>query len=248
MTAPIFRVRPQSRQCQEAICLEDYEAAWRQHQQIQFRRTGEGGGFEKFRARVWGNASYAEGMWIRISGRQAQKLSWADVASNGRIEFSDIQSLMELGLVEFLAPSHRCLSSRVPTQWIAWPIRSSSDFRTMVKEMQDLRPLHGEGMGNVFWPLCLPEDTAPSIALAPPALPFVVGTEEDDEEEYCDGGEVDYFDEGLGVAICEEEELPAVGQVIRIGIGTLVSGSVGYGMGFALAAAAAPEIARIVEE
>jgi hypothetical protein len=118
----------------------------------------------------------------------------------------------------------------------------------MVKGMQDLGPLHGEGAGNVFWPLCLPDETLQSLASAPPpALPFVLGTEEEEEEEYCDGGEVDFFDEDLGQAVCEEGELPTVSEVMKIGIGNLVSGSVGHGMGFALAAAAS-EIAPIVEE
>lgn len=250
MTAPYFRVRPHSRRCQESLCLDDYEAAWLKHQQIQFRRAGEGS-FEKFRTRVWGNSSYADGMWIRIRGRQEQRLAWSDVASGGRIEFSDVQSLMGLGLVEFLVPTHRCISSRVPPQLYSFPVRNLREFQSMVKGMQELSPLHGEGAGNIFWPVCLPDETLQGLTSAPPpALPFVPGTEEE-EEEYCDGGEVDFFDEDLGEAICEGDDSPALRVAMQIGIGTFLSSSVGYGAGFALAAAAAaaaPEIARIVEE
>ncbi|HKY62625.1 MAG TPA: hypothetical protein VJR29_04325 [bacterium] len=239
MTGKIFRLRPQTQQCRESLCLAEYEEAWLQHQQIQFRRAGQGGeGFEKFRARVWGKASYAEGMKIQVHGRHGQIFSWSDVAASGRIEYSDVQSLMELGLVEFLVPTHRCISSRVSPNLIVYPVRSRRDFLTMVKGMQELRPLHGEGAGNVFWPICLPDETLQGAPPPPPpALPFVFGSEEE-EDEVCDGGEIDYFDEDLDQAICEEGEAVAWSGTFKSGLGALLSGSASYGLGLALAVGA----------
>ena len=269
MPEKVFRLQPQDSQCREALCLDDYEAAWIQHQRLQFERVrvessslGEkwrpmGQDFDKFRSFVWGNSHYADGMRIRVRGVDGQHFSWGDVAADGRIEYADVQGLMDLGLVEFLVPSHRCSSSRINPQWLAFPVRNRRDFQSVVDEMQGLRPLHGEGMGNVFWALCLPEVGVGGAALAEsaPAKPLLSGLSEAfraistsvtalAEEEPCGGGEVEYFDDDLGQAICEESEISTMNQVLGLGLQNMFSSSISHGVGAAFTAGAW-EIGRV---
>ena len=235
----IFKAKHADTNCKEKICLSDYETAFDQHQRFLFQRFRDqsaglpadqfslAGDFEKFRNALWGAGSYASRIYFRVTpeGRiSPQNYSLEDIAAGGEIQYADIKGLMDLGRVELVVPGYFCgahgFGMQAGMSLLLAPGRkfSKNDFAALIHELDELRPLHGEGMGNAFWFRCVdpifptPTDgiagrIAPvTLNLAKNILSQLTATAMTGNSEDCHEDDIAYFDVDAGKAVCETYE------------------------------------------
>lgn len=231
----IFQVRHADPACREKICLQDYETAFAQHQEVQFRKYRKHSGyatpdqagiaesFERFRAALWGEAGYASRIFLRLhpSSRAASHtLRLVDIAVGGEVLFEDMKALLEQGRVEVLVPGYFCGASGSGAGLEIYLDKGKgftrADFKTLIRKLDELRPLHGEGMGNAFWFRCVeaifPSPVEPTwtfraapvvLNLAQSLLSSLTAPVSSTAEVACDEEDIAYFDEDRGEPVCE---------------------------------------------
>ena len=263
----LFQIRHADPSCREKICLPDYEAAFARHQELQFRKYREhaayatpeqaeiAGNFERFRAALWGESSYASRIFLRVhlpgrAGTQALRLE--DIAVDGEVLYEDMKALLEQGRVEILVPGYFCgasgagMSAGLEIYLDKAGSFSRGDFRALIRELDELRPLHGEGMGNAFWFRCVesvfPTPSEPQgsflrhplvLSLAQNLLMELGRVAVATEEFSCPEDDIAYFDEDKGLPVCESDEGYSGEAESETGIGgawTLLSGEMSRGL------------------
>ncbi len=268
----LFQVRHGDPACRAKICLPDYEAAFARHQELQFRKYLEHGAyatpehagiaesFESFRAALWGEGGYASRIFLRVHlpGRAgSQTLRLEDIAVDGEVRFEDMKALLELGRVEVLVPGYFCgasgagMSAGLEIYLDKAGRFSRGDFRALIRELDELRPLHGEGMGNAFWFRCVesvfPTPSEPRgaflrnplvLSLAQNLLVELGRAAVATEEFSCPEDDIAYFDEDKGFPVCENGEEYSGEEGSESGIGGALT-LLGQGMSRGLAGGAA---------
>ena len=268
----VFQARHADPACREKICLQDYEAAFARHQEVQFRKYQEHKGyataeqaaiaesFERFRDALWGEGSYASRILLRVhppgrTGSQTFRLE--DIAVDGEVRFEDMKAFLELGRVEVLVPGYFCgasgsgMSAGLEIYLDKGRDFSRADFKALIRELDELRPLHGEGMGNAFWFRCV-EAVFPSppkseevfprtsvvLSLAQDLLLNLATSAASAVSPSCAEEDIAYFDEDQGVPVCdtyEEEAVETGGALGLLGQGLswgVAGGAAGGAMAF----------------
>ncbi len=221
MGGKIFRVNHADPGCDQKICLADYEQSLARHQSNLFTTQGKAAGFSKldeFRRNVWGEGNFADRVRVRVAlPHQAElNLRLSDIATNGEVLYSDIQTMMEMGAVEFWVPDHLCRPDQGVTSYFIFPVQNRREFRELIRELDHANPLQREAMGNVFGLVCLDEPrgggTVTDDAAANVATPISSALSEwsaslgQSNDSGCPDDDVDYFDEDTGKAVCAEPD------------------------------------------
>jgi len=232
----IFKAKHADTSCKEKICLSDYETAFDQHQKFLFKKFRDqsaglptdqfslAGDFQKFRRTLWGAGGYGTRIYFRVTpeGRASpQNYSLEDIAAGGEIQYADILGLMDLGRVDLVVPGYFCgapgsgMHSGMTLLLDPGRKFSKNDFAALIRELDELRPLHGEGMGNAFWFRCVepafptPAMTEPTriaplaIDLAHNILSQLTASALEGEQAGCSEEDIAYFDEDAGKPVCE---------------------------------------------
>ncbi len=239
MPDKIFRVAHADPACSQKLCLADYDAALAEHQSMQFQLSSPGAGqglakpgaLAEFRSRLWGEASFADRIQVKVylPRQREMTLRLSDIAVGGEVLYADVQTLMEMGAVEFLVPDHVCRPGQGITSYFVHSIQNRRQFRAFIKELDAAGPMQREAMGNIFWMLCLDESSGsgpvpgadqslPEPSAISRALESLRVSALESGVSGCPDDDVDYFDEDTGQAVCyaaEEEEPTELGRAFH---------------------------------
>jgi len=222
MSEKSFRVQHADASCKQKICLADYEQALTQHQENLFSVEGPSIGISKideFRRKVWGETNFGDRIQVHVTlPRQGEMiLRLNDIATQGEVLYSDIQTLMEMGAVEFWVPDHFCRAGQGVTSYFLYSVHNQREFQDFIRVLDQANPMQHEAMGNVFGLVCLDDSFGGSgIPQAPTVLPSetpissavngLLVSVEGISSSGCPDDDVDYFDEDTGKAVCEEPD------------------------------------------